>query len=525
MEELEEIVWAKRKVFVIYDSDARTNSQVCAALNALAEELCKHGAIPYVVSLPEVVGEGKTGLDDFLVAMTPNDLRALLNDQAQPLTLARKLWQINDEVLYVHDPGLILVEETGQKISPSSFKEHAYAHADYAEQVLKADGNLSMKPISAAAVWLKWPLRKEVGSFTYAPGEDKYVHTEQSIRLSKYNVWPGWGTEPKKGSVSLFVKLIDHIFTGASPEAKQWFLRWCAYPLQHPGAKLYTSAVVYGINQGTGKSLIGYTLGRIYGDNFAEISQRDLHGSFTGWAENKQFIMGDDVTGSDKRQDADMLKKLITQKEFRINIKYLPEYSIPDCVNYYFSSNHPDAFFLEDDDRRFFIHEVVVDKLDDAFYDAYDVWFKGAGSAAVFDYLLNLDLGNFNPVAAALRTDARSRMIHDMKSDISEWVARLISDTDNVLRVGRATMSGDLFTSHDLLRVYDPEERHSVTANGLARELRRAGVPQACSGNSIKTKSGQKRLYILRNLDKWAGATSKQVSTYMNKQKEFATTG
>ena len=58
--------------------------------------------------------------------------------------------------------------------------------------------------------------------------------------------------------------------------------------------------------------------------------------------------MGDDVTGSDKRADADFLKKLITQKELRVNVKYLPAYTVKDCINYFFTANHPDSFFLED---------------------------------------------------------------------------------------------------------------------------------------------------------------------------------
>jgi hypothetical protein len=32
-------------------------------------------------------------------------------------------------------------------------------------------------------------------------------------------------------------------------------------------------------------------------------------------------------------------------------------------VNYYLTSNHADALFLEDEDRRFFVHEVMVNPL------------------------------------------------------------------------------------------------------------------------------------------------------------------
>jgi hypothetical protein len=87
----------------------------------------------------------------------------------------------------------------------------------------------------------------------------------------------------------------------------------------------------------------------IYGHNFIKIKSKDLYD--TWWAENRQFVLGDEISGSDKRAEADMMKAMITQEEVNINIKYIPQFSIPDCVNYYFTSNHADALFLEDEDR------------------------------------------------------------------------------------------------------------------------------------------------------------------------------
>jgi hypothetical protein len=279
---------------------------------------------------------------------------------------------------------------------------------------------------------------------------------------------------------------------------------------------MFSSVVIHGIKHGTGKSLIGYTLGRIYGKNFTEIRQTDLHAGFNEWAENKQFVLGDDVTGSDRRADADILKKMITQRELRINLKYVPSYVVPDCINYLWTSNQPDAFFLEDDDRRFFIHEVIVGPLSEEFYVDYDIWLDTGGSAAVFYYLKNLDLGDFNPAAPALRTAAKDRMTADTRSDLGDWVRRLISDPDAVLRIGDVPMKGDLFTNRQLLAIYDPGQRTRTTANGLGRELRRAGVLQVLDGRPIKTEDGQDRFYILRNREKWAKATYEQVKTYLD---------
>ena len=516
--ELEKINWLKRNVYVIFDSDFRQNPNVIKALNALAEQLYMRGAIPYITPLPDVVEgkDAKTGLDDYLVHCSGNDLGDLIHDRSMLLTLAKPLWLLNDEVIYIHDPGLVVVRETSQKLSPSQFREHAFSTRSFQEQVVNPNGSVSLRPAAASAAWLTWPLRSEAGRLTYRPGKERFV-ANGTVRGSEYNTWPGWGVEPKKGDVKPFLKLVDHLFSGAEPASKQWFLRWCAYPIQFPGVKMFSSAVIHGVRHGTGKSLIGYTLGRVYGKNFTEIRQADLHGNFNEWAENKQFVLGDDVTGSNKRQDADMLKKLITQQELRLNPKYVPSYVVPDCINYLWTSNQPDAFFLEDTDRRFFIHEVTVEPLSEDFFMDYSLWLDSGGAAALFHHLLHLDLGDFNPAAPALRTKAKERMTEDARSDLGSWVRQLLRSPEALLKVGDAPMPGDLFTNRQLLLLYDPTGHTGTTANGLGRELRRAGIRQVLDGAPVRLPDGnQDRLYAVRNLDRWATAQLSDVQAHLD---------
>lgn len=497
---LNPIEWRKRNVYLCFDSDYRTNPMVCAALRDLANELQRRGAFCYLVALPQLPGLEKVGLDDFLVHAGPsaNGMFRELLTQAEPLGLTAPLWQMNERYVYIRKPGLIVDQrDMENKVSPGAFKEHLESSTNYQERQVKADGNISYKAVSAAGAWLKWPLRLEAARLTYRPGDPRFIDNE-------LNTWPGWGCQAKHGGVEPFLQLLKHLFTGAEPGALSWFLRWCAYPLQYPGVKMFSSTVIHGIRHGTGKSLIGYTLGRIYGKNFTEINQMDLHNNFNEWAESKQFVMGDDVTGSNKRQDADFLKKMITQKELRINAKYTPSYVVPDCINYFFTSQHPDSFFLEDDDRRFFIHEVLVGPQDEEAYVEYMLWLETGGAEALFDYLLQLDLGDFNPAAPAYRTAAKERMISTGRSDLGSWVRQLLAVPEQVLRVGDVKAVKDLFTSKELLMYYDPEGRTKTTANGLGRELSRAGIRQVSDGKPLRLSDGsQARYYAVRNVDHW----------------------
>jgi len=269
---------------------------------------------------------------------------------------------------------------------------------------------------------------------------------------------------------------------------------------------MFTSAVLWGLRHGTGKSLVGYTLGKIYGKNFTEVDDEILRQSHNEWAENRQFVMGDEVSTGDKRSASDRMKTMITRQQLRLNPKYIPSYTVNDCINYYFTSNHPDSFFLEDDDRRFFIHEVKQVPKPDSFYQAYERWMGvkhnvGPGIPALFYHLLNLDMGDFRGTTRAMMTQAKSEMLSNSRSDLANWVATLKEDPDTVLRSGGYPIRHKLWRSEDLLEVYDPDGKGRVTANGMARELARQGFHRAAGGMGVRTNMGQVKLWHVREIE------------------------
>jgi hypothetical protein len=511
--ELEKFEWARRKVTIVYDSDYQENPMICSAINALADELHERGVLVYVATLENVYDDEdrKTGLDDFLVERGDDELIQVLK-AAEPLGMTKRLWQMNNEVVYIRDPGMVVALRTAQKMDCSKFSAHSdWATIAVPERKMKADGGIAVLKSSAAPMWLKWPMRRVVDKLSYMPGQDRFFEEDGLLFL---NQWKGWGVKPAKGNVKPFLDLVDYLFEGAEKEAKQWFLDWCAYPIQFPGTKLFSAVIVHGRMTGTGKTLLGYTLARIYGQNFIKIKSKDLYD--TWWAENRQFVLGDEISGSDKRAEADMMKAMITQEEVNINIKYIPQFSIPDCVNYYLTSNHADALFLEDEDRRFFVHEVQGGPLDDSFYANYDRWLKKEhGASFLMQWMLDRDLSNFNPKAPAMRTAARERMILSGKSDLDTWLVEMREGPSSKLRFGQMRHQRDLFTSKELLQMYEHEhERQAgkVGVNGMSRALQRSGFKQAYGGKPLEGPDGkQGRYFIMRNVDRWSRVKDRKV--------------
>ena len=76
--ELEAIDWRGRKAIIVFDSDVTRKDEVKAAISALVEHLRQLRAEVQVVLLPDLQGQEKTGLDDFLVAEGAEELRRLL---------------------------------------------------------------------------------------------------------------------------------------------------------------------------------------------------------------------------------------------------------------------------------------------------------------------------------------------------------------------------------------------------------------------------------------------------------------
>lgn len=513
--ELEAIDWVKRRVTIVFDSDTAGNSNIVLALNTLAHELELRGALPYHLLLPALTPPAKTGLDDYLCIKTVDDLKELVLRSRQSLTLARPLWAMNERMVLVRNPLVVVDRKTHEIFSVANFRDGTHANHMVQELKVKDDGSVSIKAVPLAPAWVKWPLRNEVQRLTYQPG---LIGQGDDV----YSTWKGWGTQPVKGDVTPFLKLIDHLFTGYSKEEKEWFLRWLAYPIQHPGAKMYSAAILHGIHTGTGKSFVGYCMARIYGENFKEIQEKDLDASFTGWLKDRQFILGDDVTGSDKRSVADLLKRMITQKSMTINIKYLAEYTVPDTVNYLFTSNHPDAFFLDDTDRRFFVVEVKVSALPPSFYHGLEAWLASeAGGNALHHYLLHLPMGNFDHRDRALMTTSKRDMIDIGKSDMALWVDRLLADPDRILVMDRVSLHSDLFSSRELLALYDRSGHHKATPNAMSKCLKRALVPQVCEGAPVRWPGGQDRYWAIRNPEIWATAKTGPVRNHLEKTKVY----
>lgn len=495
-----------RPVYIVFDSDAVTNPMVVAAELRLARRLTERGAHVYIGRLTASEELNKVGLDDYIVFNGAGALKERVLEEAFEYAASEKLHELNRRVLYVRDPGFIWDHEVGMRVAPAAFTAHAFSNYFYDETRTDAKGNVRIVKVPAAPAWLQWPHRAEVPGLTFTPGADRITDA------GMLNTWTGWGVKaPHKGDMEPWHELMTHLF-GGDPAARVWFERWCAAPLQKPGLKQATAAAIWGTTHGSGKTLVGHTLMRIYGKHASELKDTDLDDERNEWADSRQFVLADDITARGDRAFMRRLMTMITQKWIRLNPKFIGSYMQPDLINYYFTSNDPDALYMDDGDRRFFIWEVTAGKFLN--YKRYVEWRDSDdGIAALWYYLLNLDMGDYDPQAPAPDTAGKRSMIYLGKSDLGSWVRELRDNAEVMLK--RAGMKGDLFSAKELMALYDPSGDKRTTVNALAREVKRAGFHPPANGSPLHCPDGsQVAVYAILNGAAWRSAKWRDACTH-----------
>ncbi len=500
---LEKFVWDGRTVTICFDSDITTNVMVRIAASRLAAALAERGAIVRWAALPSTEEGEKQGMDDFLLAYGEEAFQDVL-DTAEEAGPGAPFQRMNTAVAVIRETGEVVELHTGNVWSTSVFSETVYKHHTFIEYRAAEKGGTNAKELRkyTAKEWLSWPLRAEVPALAYDPSCERELTNDGS-----YNTWypQRWALVPSnKGDIALWEQLFSHLFGGLSKEDQLWAKQWLACPIQRPGTKLATAMLVWSRTQGTGKTLFGETMRHIYGANYGTVTSLQLAGQFTEWAHNKQFIVSDEISLGDKRGVTSMLKDIITRSSLRMNIKNRKSYSIRDCINYYFTSNHEDAVYLDERDRRFFVVHANVNPLPPAFYKEYGEWLRKDGPARLYYYLLNeVDLTGFDSFGQAPITAAKQEMTASSRGDVEDWCVQLATDPNSLLHPDRHPQG--LWRTEDLLRVYDPDQKQRVKSIGMGRALASAGIVRVCGGsNNVRIGGARTRLWIVRNAEKYS---------------------
>jgi len=274
-------------------------------------------------------------------------------------------------------------------------------------------GILSLSALRAAAspdnhnIWLRSSARR-----TVLPEQVVFDPTGKSDPATTCNLWGGWPTTPKAGNCKLILELLEYLCSGEDNprEVFTWVLKWKAYPIQHPGAKMQTALLIHG-TEGVGKNLAFGALRAIYERYGGSFGQTELESQFNGFASGKLFMVGNEVVNrAEKYHQQGRIKTMITETEWQINEKNLPRRLEANHCNFVFFSNRIDIAQLDPDDRRFCVIWTPA-SLSEKFYKDVADELRNGGVAALHHYLLHLDLGDFGPHTKPPLTRSKRELI------------------------------------------------------------------------------------------------------------------
>lgn len=231
-------------------------------------------------------------------------------------------------------------------------------------------------------------------------------------------------------------------------EVWTWITRWLAYPLQHVGAKLRTAVLMHSEMQGSGKSLFFEGVMRpLYGRYAATLGQHQMESQYTDWQSNLLFGLFEEIfSRSNKYSQMGTIKQMITGEKTRIEKKFMSGWEEANHMNAVFLSNELQPFPVETTDRRFLV--IWPDeKIDPELKARVSYELKHGGIEAFYDWLLRVDLGEFDPYTEAPMTKAKERLIEfglpSWEIFYREWTA------GNLDAPYFSCLSDDLFLVYD----------------------------------------------------------------------------
>lgn len=176
-------------------------------------------------------------------------------------------------------------------------------------------------------------------------------------------------------------------------ELRLWILRWIAYQLRNPGAKMTTALVINGRHFDK-NTFFEDVLSTLFAGESRVITADQLHDKCAAWAVASCSLVV--IHGTLTQRHAIRLRDLVTAKAVVDELRGKAPQTRPNHLNFVFLSGSPDFLPADMGNRRFAIIEVPS-AWPRAFHEAVHEELKNGGVKAFLEYLMrDLDMGGFN---------------------------------------------------------------------------------------------------------------------------------
>lgn len=255
-----------------------------------------------------------------------------------------------------------------------------------------------------------------VKGVTFRPGGELFV-TEDLPGLVGLciNRWRDHGASlPDTATDAEVQTWLDHVaFVIPDDRERSIVLDWLAWIIQNPGEKPNWSLVIGSTVEGMGKDMmiepVRVALGAA---NVREIGPDDLVSGYTDFLANTRLLLVEEMQMSERKAMMNRLKPLVAAPPYtlRVNIKFEPQYEVPNIVAAIFFTNMDNALSLSKQDRRYFVTWNHGQPREALYYEALANWYADGGAAMAARWLLSRDVSAFKAKGRAPDTAAKGAM-------------------------------------------------------------------------------------------------------------------
>jgi hypothetical protein len=271
------------------------------------------------------------------------------------------------------------------------------------------DGNTT----TAGKLWFHSPKRRSYNGIVFSPGEKPEGY---------YNLWRGFGLEPKQGCWERMRQHIWENICSENPEYFKWFTAWFANMLQNPGKEQPGTAIILRGGKGTGKSIFINQFKYILNNHFLAVSnQRHITGNFNYHLKDVLLLCCNEGFWGGNKVDDSVLKHMITESSIFIEGKGKDGYSVESHLFIVMISNELWVVNASTDERRYFSLEVGTKHQQDKEYFGA-IWKEmneGGREAMMYD-LLNLDISEVD-LKTAPKTEGLLKQIEKSMNPAEQW--------------------------------------------------------------------------------------------------------
>jgi hypothetical protein len=257
---------------------------------------------------------------------------------------------------------------------------------------------------------------QRVMAVTYRPGGDLFVQEALPGLVGPcINRWRDpCPVLPAAASSDDVKPWLDHVAVMIPNEREREIaLDWFAWVVQNPGKKPNWCLVIGSTAEGIGKDLMMQPVRVALGAaNVREIGPEDLNSGFTDYLAHARLLIIEEMQMSERKAMQNKLKPLIAAPPLtlRVNVKFEPQYEIPNLIALVFFTNMENALALSRHDRRYFVVWNNDQPRSGDYYSALVDWYDAGGAAMAARWLQVRDVTAFNAKGTAPMTAAKNDM-------------------------------------------------------------------------------------------------------------------